>query len=196
MVQSCVFSTLLYPQQCLHPPCCCINHCLSLHLLQPIDISQNSTGITSGCKSKNHAKWQRLWQYSYVIGVGGTNPQHISHISPFRSLNNSLISWFQFPFLQRLHWREYSQNLFSYLLLQIASQCSFVIGVAYKREGTMTEINVYRYISVKQRDDAICNWVNCFSFRPLLHQVLIEWRLNFSLIDWSPVLTSTCIVPS
>ena len=139
MVQSCVFSTLLYPQQCLHPPCCCINHCLSLHLLQPIDISQNSTGITSGCKSKNHAKWQRLWQYSYVIGVGGTNPQHISHISSFLSLNNSLISWFQFPFLQRLHWWEYSQNLLSYLLLQIASQCSFVIGFAYIREGRSTE---------------------------------------------------------
>ena len=111
--------------------------------------------MLADCKSKYHARWQRLWQYSYVFGIGGTNPQHISHISSFLSLNNSLISWFQFPFLQRLHWWEYSQNLLSYLLLQIASQCSFVIGVAYKREGTMTEINVYRYISVKQREFAI-----------------------------------------
>ena len=139
LFQSCSISTLVYPQQCLHPVFCRSNHCLSLHLLQSIDISQNSTGIPAGCKSKNHAKWQRLWQYSYVIGVGGTNPQHISHISSFLSLNNSLISWFQFPFLQRLHWWEYSQNLLSYLLWHIASQCSLVIGVAYKREGKSTE---------------------------------------------------------
>ena len=151
LFQCCSISTFVYPQQCLHPVFCRSNHCLSLHLLQCIDNSQNSTGMSTGCQSKYHAKWQWLWQYSCVIGIGGTNPQHISHISSFRSLNNSLISWFQFPFLQRLHWLEYLQNLLSYLSLQIASQCSFVIGLAYSRKGNKTKIYVYLRIITKSK---------------------------------------------
>ena len=84
---------------------------------------------------------------------------YLTHFFIF-SLNNSLISWFQFPFLQRLHWWEYSQNLLSYLLSQIASQCSFVMGVAYESEGRNTE---NMFIDISLWNKRCCNKIALLS---------------------------------